>query len=114
MSAIPDGLPPAVAVRICVPAVEGASERPAILTHGRVLSTYTVSVRERPTRAAFEADILTVIAPSPAPPGLCALAVSRSAFQLRFGHCCQESVLTRSEGPGSVSSPRATEIRHAP
>src|SRR5206468_1712975 len=90
------------------------SERPAMLTQGRVLSTYTVSVRERPTLAAFRADILSIIAPSLAPPAPCAFAVSMSAFQLRFGHCCQESVVARSEGPGRVSSPRETPIWHAP
>src|SRR5436305_7974082 len=37
MPAIPDGLPPAVALRYWVPAVEGAPERPEILTHGCVL-----------------------------------------------------------------------------
>jgi hypothetical protein len=39
MSAIPDGLPPAVAITNCVPAVEGASTGPESEIVGVLLST---------------------------------------------------------------------------
>jgi hypothetical protein len=82
MRAIPDGLPPAVALTYCVPDVDGASVGPDSFTQGSLVSTYTVSERVAVTPAAFVADNFRVVAPDVLPDPVRASAVSRWAVHL--------------------------------